>query len=52
MVELCSLSYSGSPKKHETLGRLTDILIRMKDPSFKTNMQKICVLLSEFYQIL
>ena len=44
---------TGSPKKHEnwktTWGLLIDILIRMKSPSIKTNIQKNGVMITVFY---
>ena len=44
---------TGSPKKHETWkttwGLFIDILIRINGPSIKTNIRKICMILTEFY---
>ena len=48
-----SMLTTGSPKKHETLkatwGLLMYILISMIEPSIKTNMRMVSVMLTEFY---
>ena len=59
-VESCSpliyiqYVYTGSPKKHETLrttwGLLTEISERMKSHSINPNMEKITMMLLEFYR--
>ena len=55
-IFVCHCANTGSPKKHETWkttwGLIIDLLIRMKGPSFKTNLRKISVMLTEFYKIL